>query len=74
MRRLEQLIYVMGVIVSVIYILNPTAGLWELLPDNLPAVGNLDEAAMTAMLIACLRRLRGLRAQRLEAPARDLEV
>lgn len=27
-----------------IYLLNPTAGLFELLPDNLPLVGNLDEA------------------------------
>lgn len=25
------------------YILNPTAGVFEILPDNLPFVGNLDE-------------------------------
>ena len=26
-----------------IYILNPTAGIFEIIPDNLPIVGNLDE-------------------------------
>jgi len=30
---------------GVVYILNPTAGIIELLPDNLPIVGNLDEGA-----------------------------
>ena len=32
-------------ILGAIYLLNPTAGILELLPDNLPIVGNLDEAA-----------------------------
>ena len=31
--------------VGILYLLNPTAGLIELIPDNLPLVGNLDEAA-----------------------------
>jgi hypothetical protein len=35
---------------GLIYILNPTAGLIELLPDNLPIIGNLDEGA-AALLI-----------------------
>ncbi len=30
-------------IVGFIYILNPTSGIIELLPDNLPLIGNLDE-------------------------------
>jgi hypothetical protein len=34
---------------------NPTAGFIELLPDNLPFLGNLDEAGATALLLACLR-------------------
>jgi hypothetical protein len=37
------------------YLLNPTAGFFELIPDNLPFVGNLDEAGATALLLACLR-------------------
>lgn len=37
---------VLGVIgvVSVIYLLNPTAGILEFIPDNFPVIGNLDEA------------------------------
>lgn len=29
--------------VGVLYILNPTLGVFEFLPDNLPIIGNLDE-------------------------------
>ena len=31
--------------VGLVYLLNPTAGLIELIPDKFPLVGNLDEAA-----------------------------
>jgi len=40
---------------SVFYILNPGAGIFELIPDNIPFLGNLDEAGAVFMLIACLR-------------------
>ncbi|MGK0388433.1 MAG: uncharacterized membrane protein YkvA (DUF1232 family) [Maribacter sp.] len=36
---------------AIVYILNPTFGVYELLPDNMPIVGNLDEATATAILI-----------------------
>jgi len=42
-------------ILSVIYILNPGAGIFELIPDNLPFIGNLDEAAAVALLLMCLK-------------------
>ncbi|MCC7129129.1 MAG: DUF1232 domain-containing protein [Anaerolineae bacterium] len=29
--------------VGLIYVLNPTLGIIELIPDNLPIIGNLDE-------------------------------
>lgn len=45
------LVYLMG-IVGFIYLLNPTAGIFELLPDTLPIVGNLDESASVLMIIA----------------------
>lgn len=32
-------------LIGFIYLLNPTFGLLELIPDNLPIVGNLDEGA-----------------------------
>ncbi len=42
---------VLLIIVAGIYLLNPTAGVFELLPDNLPLVGNMDEAAAAALVI-----------------------
>jgi len=42
-------------LLSVLYLLNPTAGVFEILPDNLPLIGNLDEAAAVALLLMCLR-------------------
>ena len=43
------LIYLLAAL-GVVYLLNPTAGIFELLPDNLPGVGNLDEG-VAAMLV-----------------------
>lgn len=45
---------IVGVIISGIYLLNFTLGIWEL-PDNLPIVGHLDEFAAATLLIASLR-------------------
>ena len=42
-------------LISLAYLLNPTAGLFELIPDNLPLIGNLDEAAACALILAVLR-------------------
>jgi uncharacterized membrane protein YkvA (DUF1232 family) len=42
-------------LLSALYILNPTAGLFEIIPDNLPVIGNLDEAAAVALLLMCLK-------------------
>ena len=33
-----------------IYLLNPTAGIIELLPDSLPLIGNIDEGAAALAL------------------------
>ncbi|XLQ19874.1 MAG: DUF1232 domain-containing protein [Candidatus Moraniibacteriota bacterium] len=41
-------------IVAFIYLLNPTFGVFELLPDAMPVIGNLDEAGATALLLASL--------------------
>ena len=42
-------------LLCLIYILNPGAGVFELIPDNLPIIGNLDEAAAVATLLVCLK-------------------
>ncbi|MFA6244949.1 MAG: hypothetical protein WC655_28660 [Candidatus Hydrogenedentales bacterium] len=44
------------VALSVLYLLNFSMGFLEL-PDNLPFVGNIDEAVATSVLIAALRYL-----------------
>ncbi len=36
------LVYLAAVL-GVIYVLNPTMGIFELIPDNLPFIGNIDE-------------------------------
>ena len=38
------LIYALAIL-GFVYILNPTFGVFEFIPDNLPLVGNLDEGA-----------------------------
>ncbi|MFH1721859.1 MAG: DUF1232 domain-containing protein [Candidatus Altiarchaeota archaeon] len=47
---IKSLFYGLLGIVGIIYLLNPGAGIFEILPDNIPLVGNLDEAAMVFVL------------------------
>jgi hypothetical protein len=45
-------------LVAVVYLLNPDAGLIELIPDNLPVIGNLDELAASILLFRVWRHFR----------------
>lgn len=45
------LVYALGVIGG-IYILNPTAGIFELIPDVVPFVGNIDESIAVMLVLA----------------------
>ena len=42
-------------VIATIYLLNPTLGVFELLPDNIPFVGNMDEATATMVLLGAMR-------------------
>lgn len=42
-------VYLMAAL-GLVYIINPGMGIFELLPDNLPIVGNLDEGASALLL------------------------
>lgn len=56
MLRLLKEMFIIGLgIVGLIYLLNPTAGVLELLPDNIPFIGNLDEATAVLLLTNTLR-------------------
>ena len=56
MQRILKEILILGVAaVAIIYIGNPGAGFIELIPDNVPIIGNLDEAGAVLILISVLR-------------------
>ncbi len=41
--------------VALIYLINPTAGIVEFIPDNIPIIGNLDEAGAVLIIISALK-------------------
>lgn len=52
---MKRLLVAFAGILSVIYLMNPTLGVFEILPDNIPLVGNIDEATATMVLLGVLR-------------------
>ncbi len=42
-------------LLGLVYLINPGAGVFELIPDNFPIIGNLDEAAACAIILAAFR-------------------
>ncbi len=48
------LVFCLGII-AVLYLLNIGVGVIELIPDNVPLVGNLDEGGAATLLLMCLR-------------------
>lgn len=55
MGRKEDIFAAVCGLLALVYLLNPSAGIIELIPDNVPIIGNLDEAAATALLLSSLR-------------------
>ena len=53
----SMLVNIVIAVFCTIYLINPTLGVIELLPDNLPIIGNLDEAGATAGLLYALSGL-----------------
>ncbi len=52
---IKNILVALAGLISLIYLFNPTAGILELIPDNMPIVGNLDEAGACAIILAALR-------------------
>jgi hypothetical protein len=48
--------YLVGAIgfLAGVYLLNPTFGVFELIPDNVPFIGNLDEATAAFLVLSAL--------------------
>ncbi|MBK9146967.1 MAG: DUF1232 domain-containing protein [Flavobacteriales bacterium] len=42
-------------LLSFLYLLNPTLGLFEFIPDNIPLLGNVDDATAAMVLLGALR-------------------
>lgn len=51
---MKKIVIVITGILSSLYLLNPTAGVFEFIPDIIPGIGNLDEATATTLLLASL--------------------
>ncbi len=52
---IKDILVVLAALLSLVYLANPGAGVFEFIPDNLPIVGNLDEAAACAIILAAFR-------------------
>jgi uncharacterized membrane protein YkvA (DUF1232 family) len=61
MSVLKTIGYVAVIAASAVYLINPTAGVFELVPDNIPFVGHVDEVTAMGLLLASWRGLRRLR-------------
>jgi Protein of unknown function (DUF1232) len=67
---MKKALAVMIMIVCVLYVLNPTAGVFELLPDNLPIIGNIDEA----LAVYLSRQSHCIKAARSKSPSKHLSL
>ncbi len=53
-RALKSLVIAALGLLAALYLVNPGAGIFELIPDNFPLIGNLDEAAAVVLLLNSL--------------------
>jgi hypothetical protein len=51
-------VILLAAVFSVIYLANPTGGFIEFIPDNMPIIGNLDEAGATMLLMWAVNEFR----------------
>jgi hypothetical protein len=49
----HSIVFCIGILCAA-YIMNLGLGIVEFIPDNIPIIGNLDEAAATLILINCM--------------------
>jgi hypothetical protein len=54
-RLLKEMIIIALGVLAALYLLNPTFGVFELIPDAIPIIGNLDEAGATLILLSVFR-------------------
>lgn len=54
-RLLKEMLIVALAVLAFIYLVYPSLGVFELIPDAIPVIGSLDEASATLILINTLR-------------------
>ena len=52
---MKTILHIFLIIIGLVYLMNPTAGIIEIIPDNFPMIGNLDEAAAVLLVLSSLR-------------------
>lgn len=52
---MKTLLVALAGLLAFLYLLNPTLGVFELVPDNIPLVGNVDDATAAMVLLGALR-------------------
>lgn len=52
---MKDLLVALAGTLAFLYLMNPTFGVFEFVPDNIPLVGNIDEATATMVLLGALR-------------------
>jgi len=52
---MKRILIALAGLLAFVYLLNPTLGIFELIPDNIPLVGNVDEVTASTVLLAALR-------------------
>ena len=53
--KTKDILIILTGILSLIYLINPSVGLFEILPDTYPLIGNSDEATACALLLVIFR-------------------
>lgn len=56
---MKTIFVIISALASIIYLLNPTAGIFEIIPDNIPFIGNIDEGLASFILISAFEYFRG---------------
>jgi uncharacterized membrane protein YkvA (DUF1232 family) len=51
---MKKIFSILGLCLGIVYLLNPGSGVIEFIPDNIPVIGNLDEAGAVLLVLKCL--------------------
>ena len=52
---MKRFLVLLAGLLAFLYLLNPTFGVFEFIPDNIPLIGNIDDATATMVLLGALR-------------------